>query len=387
MVPSVLNYQNVWADCPRNYTSGTFKDAERISGEAMADTILKGNDTCYACVVRCKRVVEADYGSQKVDRLYGGPEYETLSTFGAYCGVNDLNAIALANQTCQHGVNTISCGATMRLRWDALKRILTTTETGGIDLRFGNAEAMLALLDKIVHREGIGDLLANGSARAAQEIANGAEDLVVAVKNQELPAHMPQVKRSLALIYAVNPFGADHQSSEHDPGYSSEATKTSLERMARLGLNAPQPDRVLNHEKVKFTLRTQWNYSFMDSADLCQFVFGPSWQLFGPDEMVELMRAVTGWEITIDEVQRIGERRLNLLRLFNAREGAGRDHDSLPKRLFDEPLKGGASDGVSITRGELNAALDDYYAMAGWDMHTGIPTNNKLQELGLSEFI
>jgi aldehyde:ferredoxin oxidoreductase len=207
---------------------------------------------------------------------------------------------------------------------------------------------------------------------------------VVAVKAGELPAHMPQVKRSLALIYAVNPFGADHQSSEHDPGYTDGAADYSLARLAKLGLTEPQPDRVLNQEKVKFALRTQWNYSFMDTADLCQFVYGPSWSIFGPDEMVALMRAVTGWDYTIEEMQQVGERRVNLLRAFNAREGAGRDQDTLPKKLFDAPLIGGASDGLFVTRQELAAALDDYYAMAGWDAVTGNPTPAKLSELGLA---
>jgi aldehyde:ferredoxin oxidoreductase len=387
---SVLNYQNVSGGLPtRNYTSGTFAQAENLSGETMADTILKGNDTCYACVIRCKRVVETEYARSRVAPLYGGPEYETLATFGSYCGIGDLDAVALAHQICaQYGVDTISCGATIAFAMECFEKgILNADDTGGIDLRFGNPDAMLAMLDKIVRREGLGDMLANGSAFAAKEIAHGAEDLVVAVKNQELPAHMPQVKRSLALIYAVNPFGADHQSSEHDPGYTAESAQLSLERMSRLGLTEPQPDRVLNREKVRFALTTQWNYSFMDAADLCQFVYGPSWQSFGPDEMAELMRAVTGWQVTLEEIQRIGERRLNLMRLFNAREGVGRELDTLPKRLFDEPLKGGSSDGITITRAELKAALDDYYELAGWDKRTGIPTHAKLLELGLDDLV
>ncbi len=383
---SVLNYQNSMGGLPtRNYTSGVFEHAEQLSGETMADTILKENDTCYACVVRCKRVVETQYKGTKVVPFYGGPEYETLSTLGSYCGIGDLSAVALAHQICdQYGVDTITCGATIAFAMECFEKgLLTLQDTGGIELRFGNADAMLAVLDKIVRREGLGDLLANGSAYAARQIGRGAEDLVVAVKNQELPAHMPQVKRSLALIYAVNPFGADHQSSEHDPGYTAEASPISLERMASLGLTSPQPDRLLNREKVKLALYTEWNYSFMDTADLCQFVYGPSWQLLGPTEMVELMRAVTGWEMTIPDMQRIGERRLNMLRWFNAREGAGRERDTLPKRLFDEPLKGGPSDGVAVTRQELEAALNDYYELAGWDKTTGRPSWTKLKELGL----
>jgi len=383
----VLMYQDTTAGLPtRNFTSGTFEQAEGLSGETMTDTILLHNDTCYACAVRCKRVVETEYGTRKVEAFYGGPEYETLSTLGSYCGIGDMHAVSLANQICgQTGLDTISTGATIAFAMECFERgILTPEDTGGIDLRFGNADAMLEILDQIVRREGLGDLLSNGSAYAAVQIGRGAKDLVVAVKGMELPAHMPQVKRSLALVYAVNPFGADHQSSEHDPGYGPGATQVSLERMAAIGLTSPQEDRVMNREKAKLALYTQWNYSFMDTADLCQFVWGPSWQLGGTAEMAELMTAVTGWETTIADVQRIGERRLNLMRAFNAREGAGRDRDTLPVRLLDEPLKGGVSDGLFIPRAEFEAALDDYYDLAGWDVATGIPGRAKLEELGVS---
>jgi aldehyde:ferredoxin oxidoreductase len=382
----VLMYQNETAGLPtRNYTSGTFEQAEALSGESLTDTILLHNDTCYACAVRCKRVVETEYKGVKVEPFYGGPEYETLSTFGAYCGIGELHAVSLASQICnQHGMDTISVGATIAFAMECFERgILTPEDTGGIELRFGNADAMLAVLEQIARREGLGDLLSNGSAYAAGQIGRGAGALVVAVKGVELPAHMPQVKRSLALVYAVNPFGADHQSSEHDPGYAPGATEISLERMAAIGLTSPQEDRVMNREKARLALYTQWSYSFMDTADLCQFVWGPSWQLGGAAEMAELMTAVTGWEISIADVQRIGERRLNLMRAFNAREGAGRDRDTLPARLFDEPLRGGVSDGLFIPRAELEAALDDYYDLAGWDVATGMPTRAKLEELGL----
>jgi aldehyde:ferredoxin oxidoreductase len=145
----------------------------------------------------------------------------------------------------------------------------------------------------------------------------------------------------------------------------------------------PQEDRVMNREKARLALYTQWTYSFMDSADLCQFVWGPSWQLSGTAEMAELMTAATGWETTIADVQRIGERRLNLMRAFNAREGAGRDRDTLPRRLHEEPLQGGVSEGLFVPREELEAALDDYYDLAGWDVATGMPGRAKLEELGL----
>jgi len=383
---NVLNYQNVMGGLPtRNYSSGNFEQAEDISGEHMSETILKENDTCYACVVRCKRVVEMEYKNHHFDPLYGGPEYETLSTLGSYCGVGDINAVSIAHQICnQYGIDTIAYGAVIAFAMDCFEHgYLSTKDTDGIDLRFGNADALLAMVEKIAKRQGLGDLLANGSAYAAKKIGQGAEDLVVAVKGHELPAHMPQVKRSLALIYAVNPFGADHQSSEHDPGYAPDTASYNLKLFAELGLTNPQPDRVLNHEKVKMALYSEWNYSFMDTAVLCQFVYGPAWQVYGPKDQAELLRAVTGWEWTVADVQKIGERRLNMMRAFNAREGAGREQDTLPKRIFDEPLEGGASNGVSVTRQELEDALDMYYEMCGWDVTTGKPTRAKLEELKL----
>ena len=383
---SVLNYQNVSGGLPtRNYTSGTFEQAENLSGENMAETILKENDTCYACVVRCKRVVETEYKNTHFDPLYGGPEYETLSTLGSYCEVGDIHAVSIANQICnQYGLDTIACGATIAFAMDCFEHgYLTLKDTGGIELRFGDADAMLAMVDMIAKRQGLGDLLANGSAYAAKKIGNGAEDLVVAVKNHELPAHMPQVKRSLALIYAVNPFGADHQSSEHDPGYTPDTASYNLERMAEVGLTHPMSDRLLDREKVKMALTTEINYCFMDTAVLCQFVYGPAWQVYGPKDQAELMRATTGWDWTVEDVQKIGERRLNMLRAFNAREGVGREQDTLPKCIFDEPLKGGASDGISVTRKEFEEALDIYYEMCGWDVATGKPKLAKLEQLGL----
>jgi len=277
-----------------------------------------------------------------------------------------------------YGMDTISCGATIAWAIDCRERgILSADETDGIDLRYGNAEAVLQMTERIGKRQGFGDLLAEGSARAAAKVGRGAEELVVAVKRQELPAHMPQVKRSLALIYAVNPFGADHQSSEHDPAWKSD-----LERMSEIGLTDPQPNKVLNEAKVRFALLTEHAYSCLDTVNMCQFVFGPAWHLYGMKQLVETVQAITGWEVTLDELMRLGERRLNMLRSFNAREGIDRRQDVLPKKL-KKALSGGKSDGLFVTEEELEQAKDWYYAMAGWDVPTGTPTRAKLEELGI----
>jgi len=386
---SVVGFQNSIGTLPTyNYSSGYFEKADDISGEKMADTILKENDTCFACTVRCKRVVETEYKGRKVSPFYGGAEYETISTFGSYCGINDLQAISLAHQICgEWGMDTIACGATIAFAMELFENeVINVEDTGGIALRYGDADAMLKMLNQIARKEGFGAVLAEGSERAAQKIGRGAEDYLITVKGTELPAHMPQVKRSLSVIYAVNPFGADHQSSEHDPMYTPAPegeTNLYLTRLAKLGLTNPQRNKVMNPEKVKFALETQKNYSFLDTLSLCQFVWGPAWTLYGPDDEIALVKAVTGWDVTIEEIQQVGERRINLMRAFNAREGVGREKDTLPKKVLMQPLKGGRSDGLLVPKDELDAALDTYYELAGWDKATGNPTKEKLAELGL----
>jgi len=366
----------------RNWSSGVFEGWDKIWGEVMSKTILKKRDTCYACLVRCKRVVEVEAPYQ-VDPLYGGPEYETVATMGSYCGVDDLAAIAKANELCnKYGLDTISCGATIAFAMDCFEHgILTTEDTDGLELRFGNAKAVVKMVEMIAHRKGLGDILAEGSFRAAQRIGKGAEMYVVTGKKQEYPAHMPQPKRSLALIYAVNPFGADHMSHEHDPVYTPGAAPESLERLSSLGLIRPQPVRELTEEKVRFALYTEYFHSALDCLGTCQFVWGPSWQLYGPAQLVEVIRAVTGWETSLFEVMKVGERRLNLMRVFNAREGLTAADDVLPPKM-QVPLTGGPTDGTFVDEDEFLRARQQYYAMAGWT-EDGVPTAAKLRELGL----
>lgn len=382
---TVMGNNSVGGLPTRNWSAGFFENAEPIDGVTLYDTILKERDTCYACAVRCKRVVESEYRGNKIMPVYGGAEYENLATLGSYCGVGDLNAVSLANQICNaYGVDAIAAGATIAFAMDCFERgIITAADTGGIELRYGDPDAMLAMLQKTMNREGFGNVLAEGSARAGMAIGRGAEERVNTVKGAELPAHMPHVKRSLGLIYAVNPFGADHQSSEHDPAYMPQSSDTTKQRLASIGLTNYQKPKVLNEAKVEFALKTQYTYSAADSMDLCQFVFGPSWQLLDVHDMAEVYEAATGWETSIEDVQQIGRRRLNMLRAFNAREGLTRADDKLPARVFKEALKGGKSDGIVLDEQELESAMDTYFALAGWDVATGVPTRATLESCGL----
>jgi aldehyde:ferredoxin oxidoreductase len=379
----VLGIQDKMGGLPtRNYNEGTFEQAKEIDGGTLAKTILKERDTCYACVVKCKRVVEIHEPGLEVDPVYGGPEYETLSLFGSMCGVGDLKLLARASADANmYGMDTISAGGTIAWAMEAkAKGLLDDT---GLGLAFGDGQSVLRAIEAIARRKGAGDLLAEGSLRAAKTLGPAAIDLTVTVKGQELPAHMPQHKRSLGLIYAVNPFGADHQSSEHDSMLKTKPGSLHRRRLAELGEFGDLDLRDLSDAKVRFAYTTQCFYSALDSLGLCQFVWGPSWQLYGPAETVELVRTGTGWDATLAELLEIGARRIHLLRGFNAREGIGKDADVLPKKLF-QPLGGkGPTAGVALTTEEFEHARAAYYRLAGCDPATGYPTRARLGELGL----
>jgi aldehyde:ferredoxin oxidoreductase len=377
-----------------NYNSGVFSGWEAIDGPTMYKTILKGSekgkqdqygrDTCYGCIVRCKRVVEIKEGPYQVDPLYGGPEYESICTLGSYCGIDNLPAIAKANELCnKYGIDTISCGATIAWAMEAFEAgVLSLEDTGGLELNFGNVEAMVKLVEMIGKREGFGDLLANGSARAAEQIGRGTEFLITC-KRQETAAHMPHIKRGLGLIYAVNPFGSDHQSTEHDPAYESDY-KHFKDRLAILGLTEPQESQSLGPEKINFLRKTQHLYSLMDSLCLCQFAYGPAWQLYGPEEILKLVQSVTGWDVTLEELLKVGERRLNMMRCFNAREGITREQDQLPEKFFNTTLQGGPTDDWKLDKLQFENGLNEYYRQAGWEEKSGVPKRSTLERLGLN---
>ena len=227
-------------------------------------------------------------------------------------------------------------------------------------------------------------MLAEGSERAAEKIGKGSEYCLITSKGTEAPAHMPQHKRMMGLLYAVNPFGADHMSAEHDPFYEEGgAGEPGLSRLAELGLTDLQPPGSITKEKARFTQVTQQLFSANDSYNLCSFIWGIGFQMYGPGEIVEMLQAATGWDITLDEVMEVGERRINMMRAFNAREGFTRANDSLKPKFF-RPLQGtGPNAGIYMTNEEFEELKSEYYRLAGWDVDTGNPTAEKLKSLGL----
>lgn len=378
-----------------NFADGVFDEGwEGISSQKMWDEYRngheegkqnsKGRDTCYACIIRCKPVVKIDEGKYQVDPIYGGPEYESIAALGSYCGISSMPAVARANQLCNaYGIDTISCGATIAWAMECFENgLLTTKDTDGLELNFGNADAMLQLIKKIADRDGFGDILADGSEAAAKRLGFGKQYLITS-KGMEAPAHMPQLKRSLAIVYATNPFGADHESHEHDPFYEKDDFADYKDRLKPLGLDKGTEKYDLGPEKIRYACRTQQYFSFLESLNLCHFAWGPAWELFGVDDVTTLLKTVTGWDVPPSEQLLIGERRLNMMRAFNAREGIGRERDTLPEKFFSSPLRSGPTKGLCLDRQEFNEALEEYYRQAGWDSETGNPTPETYARLDL----
>jgi aldehyde:ferredoxin oxidoreductase len=366
----------------RNFRSGVFEGAEAIGGEAMYQAFHETTTTCYACAVRCKQVVAAEQ-PYEIDPQYGGPEYEGLAALGAYTGVSDLSAVCKANELCnRYTLDVITCGATIAWAMDCYERgIIGLQQTGGLELCFGDGAVLVQLVEMIARREGIGDLLAAGPLEAAKEWGPAAEELVIHAKGQPFPAHMARAKGSLPVVYAVNPYGADHMCTEHDAFLLEELPEPLRERMRALGILETAPVEATGPAKMRLATITQRYMSLLDSLELCAFCFASGW-FFDAQDLVTTVRAVTGWRTNLWELMLIGERRINLMRAFNAREGLAAADDQLPPRMA-EPLEGGPTDGwrVDLEAWQRDRAL--YYGMMGWDPERGLPTRAKLYELEL----
>ncbi len=359
----------------RNFLDGEFPEISKISPPIVRDTIRIKMEGCYACPVRCKKVVKVDE-PYSVDPAYGGPEYETLTAIGSNCGVSDLQAIAKGNELCgAYSLDTISTGVVISFAMECFENgLLTTKDTGGIELRFGSAEAMLKLIELITKREGIGGILAEGTARAAQKIGKGAEKFAMHGKGLEIPMHDPRVKAALGLGYAVNPHGADHCANLHDTMYSQSGP--FFDRVKLLGILETLPADELGPRKVSMFRDVQLFRIVQDSLVLCQFL------PYDVDQAADILAAVTGWKTSLVEIRRVAERTLTMARAFNIREGLTAADDKLPNRFF-QPKRNGVLSTKFYDPEQLEKAKSYYYTLMGWDAKTGIPTPEKLQELGI----
>lgn len=357
----------------KNWYQGNWKEeAKIVSGSYMTKTILKGKYYCGRCIIGCGREVEITEGPYKVE-MGAGPEYETIGMLGANCMVDDIRAISKAHELCnKYGLDTISAGSLVSFCMEAYERgLVNKKDTSGLEMTWGNGEAMVKMLKKIAYREDIGKLLGEGIVKASEEIGRNSSEFAMHVKGLDVPAHDPRAKVSLALAYATSPRGACHLAGfTHNLEFA----------FALPDLGYPKTlDRFETKGKAKMVADMQNLMSLFDSLHICKFTLFAGMSV---EPCLKSLNLVTGWNMTKEEFLKAGERIFNLKRLYDVREGISRKDDTLPARLLTHPRGGGSGDNLPL----LNIMLRDYYRLRGWD-EFGIPTKEKIRELGLEEYI
>jgi len=356
----VTNVMNAMGAYPtRNFQTGVFPTADRISGERLKETYLVGTKGCWGCTVRCARLVKIDEPPYQVD--YEGAEYEGIWAMGGQCGIDDLRAINRAYNTVNDmGLDVISFGNTVGCAMELYtKGKIHKDELNGLQLFWGNGQAVMDLAWMTGYMNGFGKDIAMGAKRLAEKY--GAPDLAMHVKGLELPAYDPRGLQGLGLAYATSNRGGCHLRA-YTPATEAFGIPTKT-------------DPLVTDGKAKITVDMQNFFaSTVDSLVCCKFLTFA----FTPQDFVDLVNPLTGWDWSVDELMETGERIYNLERLFCAREGAG-TQDTLPKRLLEEPMPEGAAKGKTV---QLEEMLSEYYRLRGWK--DGVPTQEKLVELELA---
>ncbi len=348
----------------KNFQIGQLDDFSGLTPDKLDEIFVK-DEGCYRCFINCGSVVQIKQGIYKGDPVVG-PEYETMWSFGANICSADLGFVVAANKLCDdYGVDTISAGVSVAFAMELYERgIFTQGDLDGLDLTWGNHHAAYKLLQKIVKRQGIGELLSLGTKRAAEKIGKGAAYCAMQVKGLEMPAYEPRGAKGHGLNIATSNIGASHMT-----GYS----------MPEIFGIPEQVDRFSTEGKGALVKSIQDMTAAYDSILLCGFPASFYWMT--PDHYAKLMYAATGLDEYADEkyILLAGERIYNIERAFNVREGFDRKDDFLPERFIKEPMPTGPCKGQVY---EMDTLLDDYYRARGWNSN-GIPTKGKMKELGL----
>lgn len=361
----------------RNWRDGLFPGVKKIHGGVIKETIRVGMDSCFACPVRCKKKVKVDE-PYSVDPAYGGPEYETLSSLGSNCGIDNLKAIVKANELCNaYSLDTISTGGTIAFAMECFERgLLSVKDTDGIELRFGNEEAMLKCIELIAKREGFGSLLAEGSARLSKKVGHGSEEFAMQVKGVEAGQHEPRLMPALGLGFMVNPHGADHCCNVHDGMFTSDG---GMKSFRPLGYHETVNADDIGPRKVALFKVEHFRQVLFDCLLLCHLAASS----FDYKTIVDLTAAVTGWDTGVMELMRIAERVLTMARLFNIREGLTSDDDRLPLRYFQPKTDGPLAEG-GLDPEKMERAKKYYYTLMSWG-ENGVPLPEKVEELYIKE--
>jgi aldehyde:ferredoxin oxidoreductase len=347
-----------------NLKAETFAQARDVGGEALKAQYHDRDTTCLKCPVACGKqyaIPEGEFAGRRAKM----PEYETIFALGPMLGIANPEALILANDLCDLlGMDTISLGVTLAFVAEAVERGWLDARTLGVPFGWGDWRGMLRLVEMTAAREGFGDRLAEGAWRLAESIGPEATKLVYAVKKLELPAHSARALKGLSIGYATATRGGSHHDTRPTPQY------------------APTFDRRGTKDKPEFAMRSQHFTAVGDSLVLCRFTSERGFGLFVGEPYAAMVRAVTGWDVTVAELERIGERIVNLERLFNVRDGVRRRDDVLPWRVMHEPIPDGPSAGMYCPPDELAGMLDAYYELRGWDAE-GVPTRGRLAALNL----
>lgn len=350
-----------------NHKTEFFQNWENISGERLKKEFWDKDTACPACPIACSKVFSAKSGKWK-GAISEGPEYETIYSLGSMCGIDDLGAIIKGDSLCDEwGMDTVSYGVAVSFIMEAYeKQLITRENTDGVEFKFGNDDAMIAYIEKTAKREGIGNLIAEGSLRAARVIGGGSERFAIQVKGLEIPGHSARALRGMALGYSTATRGGSH----HDPRPTGEYAGAS--------------DRKAVEGKAAWVIGTQQMTTIGDSLVNCHFLE----RLLGftlTQKWVDMINPVTGFGYTLEELTTVAERILDLERSFNVRTGIRRKDDTLPRRFLEEPIPEGPSQGMHTDEPTLNRMLDEFYAIKGWDPKTGVPTKEKLIRMGLED--
>ena len=348
-----------------NLKREVFDQARVVGGESMKEHYHDRDTTCLKCPVACGKqyaIKDGEFAGTKAKM----PEYESIFALGPMLGIAEPEALILANDLCDLlGMDTISMGVTLAFVCEALERGWLSAKDVGVPFGWGDWRGMLKLVEMTARREGFGDRLADGAWRLAESVHPEGTKLVYAVKRLELPAHSARALKGLSIGYATATRGGSHHDTRPTPQY------------------APTFDRRSTADKPAFAARSQHFTAVGDSLVMCRFTSERGFGVFIDEPYARMVRAVTGWDVSVAELEGIGERIVNLERLFNVREGVRRAADVLPWKVMHEPIPDGPSAGAHCPPDELAAMLDAYYALRGWDPD-GVPTASRLTTLGLT---
>ena len=352
----------------RNFQQSTFEFSDEISGETLHQSHFVKNAHCANCTIGCEKILTTVNGGS---RSTGRMEYESVFALGPLVGVSDRDAVIRASHYCDEaGMDTVSAGATIAWAMECFERgLLTINDTDGLDLRFGNAAALLECLQKIATRNGkMGQLLSEGSRLASSALGRGSDYWAMHVKGLEMPGYEPRSLKTMALALAVSTRGACHnRSSAYEADFSNRVNR--LEADAKRG---------------KITADGEDFSAVLDSLIWCKFLrkaFDDFWS-----ESATSLNLITGWDVTPSELKKAGERINNLKKLFNIREGWTRDDDTLPPRALAEPLPDGVAAGIGLSKPDLDMMITAYYESRGWNPDGSIP-DSKLSNLGLDKLV